>query len=86
MGVAGLAPGGPADRGGEQVRSPWPQLVAIAAPASSQDGKMSSTAPQYACSPVEEFDMLSERRPVRAGTRSGAAVESVVTADLFPQS
>jgi hypothetical protein len=62
------------------------QLNAIAAPASSQDGKMSSAAPQYACSPVEEFDMQSKRHPVRVGTRSSATVESVVTADLFPQS
>ena len=61
------------------------QLNAIAAPASSQDGKMSSTAPQYACSPVEEVDMQSERRPVRAGTRPDAAVESVVKAVRVPQ-
>lgn len=46
---------------------------------------MSSTAPQYACWPAEGVDMQSKRRPVRAGTRSGAAVESAVTADLFPQ-
>ena len=44
------------------------QLIAIAAPASSQDGKISSTAPQCACLPEEEFDMQSKRCPVRAGT------------------
>lgn len=46
---------------------------------------MLSTAPQFACPPVDEFVMQSKRRPVCVDALSGVAVESVVTADLFPQ-